>query len=67
MKKFFCTGKHSDGSGIVASIHNLSAFINASPDEFIVVTCDDGKNVKYHQVKKGDVEWGDIQRIDPVL
>jgi hypothetical protein len=35
MKKFFCTGKHSDGSEVVASITDLNTFINASPDEFM--------------------------------
>jgi hypothetical protein len=64
MKKFFCTGKHSDGSEVVANITDLSVFINASPEEYIVVECDDAYQ---HQVKKGDVEWQEIQKVEVVL
>jgi hypothetical protein len=46
--RFFCEGKHSDGSEVVAEITDFSTFINASPDELIVVEC---------EVKKGDVDW----------
>lgn len=60
MRKFFCTGRHSDGSEVVALITHLDTFIKASPDEFVTVECDD----VYHQVKKGDVEWQGIQEVN---
>lgn len=62
MKKFFCVGTH-EGSDVTANITDLSEFINAAPTDLIFV--DDG-NAQF-QVKKGEVQWREIQKVDPVL
>lgn len=62
MNKYFAAGKLDDDTQVTVHVTDLSTFINASPEDLIIVESDEG----YHEVRKGTVEWQGIQCVQPL-